>query len=56
MGYKTETYGHRQQYVVCQREGSRGRGGLIYADGRWFDFRLWAHSAVHRSCVIEMDP
>ena len=30
--------------------GVVGSGGsLIYGDGRWFDCRWWAHSALYRS-------
>ena len=31
----------------------KAKGGQIHDDGRGCDCRWWAHSATHRSCVIE---
>ena len=57
---ETNTHRHRQEYGGDQREGGwgtvKGKGGQIYGDGRRFDFGWWAHSVIHRSCIIEPYP
>ena len=29
-------------------------GRLMRGDGRWFDFRCWAHHATHQSSITEV--
>ena len=54
---KTNKHSQTHNSTVVSRgkgSGSKGEGGQTRGDRRWFDFGWWAHSAIYRSCIIEL--